>query len=716
MSNPTNLQQIELIGSTVAVRKDFLLNNGIKPSTLNRAVERQEGLNISPKNQTWLLDIAKLTNYMRKQLAQGLGCAAGQIEAVLRRQVQDRAKLANMEVMKRQAHLRSNLKRLVSPSPESMLFFRESGFNDLQVNDLAMTEAWARFLVGVDNTTAKALGFKNRKALYEQAASDMLSEGFHNWKVSNYRKFNDKLNPWKDWRKAHVANHEYEDRFLETARRSLISNQGKSKTATRFNETQKNWVLGFYLQNNGGPKMTYDAYLVQCGIEGWHPVGISTVKKYLNCPELQPVIAKYKFGTQDYKQAYEPHVRRAKPNPNVVWSMDGQSTDLLCRVRRKVEGKVKWVEAQLVLFAIADVATGAILGWWISQRENRWMVRQAMKRALQVTGNRLPLEIQTDNGSAIRESENQKIWEATGATMRWKPKPQRGSNEGYDGSIIESLWMDMNRLYRELPNWTGGNVDAKDRYWKANTERLSAEVDAKRIPTEKEMRTIIDELVIIHNSKEWKDGKSRLAHFQEGIDERCPVVDDFKAVQMFDAATMVRPKQGHITFTVDHEEQVYVVPDWNQWYHLSHEKVRVRYDLSAMDEVRVWRVHDTDDESQDEYLFTAESLERSAYAYADQDAEERRKLAKQQAAKKAMRQRVEEQKEALDDALLDDFGLKVPFVSREQKYKDALQSKEAQYLRQRLCMDHGEAGIPGDEEVSVIDNDRERRVIGKATL
>ncbi|MFV0505783.1 MAG: hypothetical protein ACK5L5_03595, partial [Bacteroidales bacterium] len=265
---------------------------------------------------------------------------------------------------------------------------------------------------------------------------------------------------------------------------------------------------------------------------------VSTIKAYLNRPEIKKIWHYPRHGVHATDNVIQPLINRYTPSfADALWTIDGTTMQLYYRdLTTDKNGKEKWVlRSNLYSYFVADAYSGAILGSSIALGETAEVVEYALRDALARHGYR-PYQLQYDNSSANQATAIHNAM-SNMTEVHFATKPYAGRSK-YIESIIGHF---QQRVLRKNENFKGGNVTVKSLNSKANPELIQKLTkNIMELPTLEEVKQqFYDGIDEYNNRSSERDsygrfvGASKLEKYQTSTHEKRQKVNCFQQFSLF---------------------------------------------------------------------------------------------------------------------------------------------------------------------------------------
>lgn len=435
----------------------------------------------------------------------------------------------------------------------------------------------------------KALGGGVPKDLWHKALdlSESYREDYNHTLPDALRGFRDKMNAFK--RDGYVA---------------LISGKDGNENTLKITDEAGDQIIA--LKRCKVPVYTnsqlFAKYNEIAKDKGWKPLkSISSLVSFLERPEVKRRWYDAVHGELAAHQKYTRKHKTALPSlRDALWYADGTKLNLYYKAYDD-NGKLQVCTIQV--YEVMDAFSEAMLGYFISDRENFNAQYNAFRMAIQTAGHR-PFEIVVDNQGGHKREEAQELFERICHVFRFTA-PYSGQSK-----TIESTF---GRFQAEIlhQDWrfTGQNITAKRETSRPNLEFIAAN---------KENLYTLDELKIAYakareawnSAKHPATGVARFEMYQNSVNPETPEVDQLDMIEMFWLTTQ-KPSTftaSGITIEIDKKKYTYEVLNIDKMPDLEFRKKHtfrqffVMYDPLDMTQVRLY----TKETNGMRYIATAE--------------------------------------------------------------------------------------------------------------
>ena len=301
-------------------------------------------------------------------------------------------------------------------------------------------------------------------------------------------------------------------------------------------------------------------------------------------------------GEKAFSDRAAPYINRLydELKPNDYWIADNHTLDIISQYD---DGSGTH---RLSLTAFIDARSGVMVGWNLTDNPNSQSTVLALRKAILRFG--IPKKVYFDNGSEFlthdlagrghRTKKNADlinnpppVFQRLGMIMtnaivrNAKAKPIERTFSTFKGSVS-----------RMFETYCGGNVTERP-------EQLKYILKAGKIPTDSELREVIDDLIDgIYNVGEYGGkvasdrGKKRIDVWNEHITEiRKPINEDDLNLMLLRSARPQTVKRNGVCLNIAGEKLEYW--DENTWKMLG-EKVYIRYNPEELNNVRIYNADD----------------------------------------------------------------------------------------------------------------------------
>jgi hypothetical protein len=397
---------------------------------------------------------------------------------------------------------------------QALNYFKANPNTYPHATELAQQSSWLLWLASVKPSYAKSLGFSSVDDLYNEALKQIDELNWKRWKISGLQTLRRKMRPFIALYKKPL-NGEYTEAQWQQAIDSLVHKGFGNANREKLGEEQEACI--FTLYSNGDAKLTetqvHAMYLsiasrkISAG-EWDHNsiISLSTVKNFLNRPDIKQAYWKLRHGKQAYRASFEIITHRKPASiANGLWVIDGTPWH-----RYYMENGKAY--ARLNVYVILDAHSWCVVGFFVSEHENSNAVIRALRSACELSGY-LPHQIQYDNSSANLSYHAQACMHAIAKHCT----PTMVGNAR--AKVIEPFFKHFNsQVLRFRPGFTHSPVMSNTLNGKPNPDALQKAVKSEGIATSRAQ--VIRELhedFAIWNHKPFKGSKSPLEKYKESI-------------------------------------------------------------------------------------------------------------------------------------------------------------------------------------------------------
>lgn len=362
----------------------------------------------------------------------------------------------------------------------------------------------------------------------------------------------------------------------------IIANKKSDKRpeTTKINDFHKGLILFFVgHEKKYSYRLCVDLVNHHCLEEKQPTLSESYIKKIMTEDNhFRTLVYSLRNGTKYLNENILPHAKRHPVEfPANLWMIDGTPIQFFCK---DAKGKI----IRLTLFVILDAFSRKIVGFDIALNEDKFMVMNALKRAVKDEGH-LPKEILSDNFSANKTEEIKAIkeqMEKMGTNWRLAKvgNPQDKTQVERFFGVFQS---EECSLYDD---YIGEGITSK-RDNRPNVEFLSN--SNKKLLTVSEMKSRIITMVAKYNEREKRERKSPLALYKLPKPKAIEM-DSFKIALMFWTRTKHTIKQGMVKITVNKIEHSFEIYEHKLKAELQNQTVYVRYDAQNLDSIMLFNL------------------------------------------------------------------------------------------------------------------------------
>lgn len=294
-------------------------------------------------------------------------------------------------------------------------------------------------------------------------------------------------------------------------------------------------------------------YNLKAEEKGWKPLSSrSTIKKYLDRPEVQPKWYGAVYGELAAKQKFDrKHITAMPTMRDALWYGDGTKINLYYRGRNR---KGQPAMCTISVYEVIDAYSEMFLGYCISPVENFEAQRKAFRMAVERAGCR-PYEIVTDNQGGQNKKEAKLFMSKICHISR---KAQ--SHNPQSKSIEQVFGRFQMQVLKEKWFCTGQNITATSKDSRPNMEFIEANND--KLYTFEEMCEVYAEC-----RERWNDmphprtGKSRRETYYASQNPQAPALSEYSYMDMFWEQTEATFTSSGIKIQIDNLPYVYEVFD-----------------------------------------------------------------------------------------------------------------------------------------------------------
>lgn len=305
----------------------------------------------------------------------------------------------------------------------------------------------------------------------------------------------------------------------------------------------------------------------------------SWVNWYCGQPEVQNRLAEFRYGLKKYNDTVATFLPRIKPeHPGTIWQMDGTPIQFH---HMNTQGK----QARLYLFFVMDVCTGKIVGFSLTQSEDRFAILEALKAAVNLNGH-LPAQLIFDNSSALKAEESKavllklnKLGVVTQFTKVGNPQ-EKGNVE----RLVSTLQTGFQNL---IDGYIGQGITSRRKDARANPDFIQ-KVYTSGLPNEAEMKFRIIELIDFYNITGTEKNPKPTEHYRLKDKPHVKPVDSIQYSLLFWNEKTVKVSRSMIRFTIKKQEQLFEIYDHEHKNSLNGRSVKVKYDEADLSVIHLF--------------------------------------------------------------------------------------------------------------------------------
>lgn len=391
----------------------------------------------------------------------------------------------------------------------------------------------------------------------------------------------------------HINNIAVFRRKLKEIRTELINGRCPSKVIghlkklprpeqEKFNDFHKALILHYVShEKKYSYRLCTDLINHHCIEEGQLIMSESYIKTLMATDnEFRTLVYSRRNGTKFLNENILPHASRHPVEfPANLWMIDGTPIQFFCKDAR---GRA----IRLNLFVVLDAFSRKIVGFDISFSEDKFMVMNALKMAVQYEGH-LPKEILSDNFSANKTDEIIAIKEQMiKLGVNWRlakvGNPQDKTHVERFFGVFQS---EECVLYDD---YIGEGIQSK-RDNRPNTEFLAKMT--KKLLTIDQMKVRIVTMIAKYNERAKRSRKAPLELYKLPK-PKAVEMDGFKTALMFWNRTKHTIKQGVVKITVNKTVHCFEIKSHKQKMQLQGKQVYVRYDENDLESIMLFDIKD----------------------------------------------------------------------------------------------------------------------------
>lgn len=309
--------------------------------------------------------------------------------------------------------------------------------------------------------------------------------------------------------------------------------------------------------------------------ESWVKHLVQTDKKF------KSIVEAYRYGKKQFNDSMATYVpRQVSPYPANLWMIDGTPVQFWCWN----ENRTKLIH--LYLFTVIDVCTRKIVGFDIAFSEDRFIVANTLKMAIELKGH-LPSEIVSDNFSANKTEEIKDLkaqMEQMG--MIWRNSTVgNAQDKAYAERFIGTFQSVENALYDD---YLGEGITSKRKNAQPDKGFLAEVARKKGYAGLNEMRTRIAQMICKYNERAIGNRKAPLAIYKELPKPNAIALDPFSIALLFWKKTPATIRRSMVTIHVKKQKYHYEIKDHALKLELHQEKITIRYDEKDLSRIMLF--------------------------------------------------------------------------------------------------------------------------------
>lgn len=372
--------------------------------------------------------------------------------------------------------------------------------------------SWLIAIASAKPSQCKSLGFSSKEEFYLRSITLMNEQASERnwspWKLNTVAELVKRLTPFKKYLKGELT--------LAEACGDRISKKVGNSNASKIGLDQQALMVQLYSDANSKPNfeqvwMIYTRKaneMIKLG--NWNAdslISPSTVRAFLTKPAISQLWYEARHGYQEYRNVFDPVVQRERPSfANALWVIDGTPSHIY--FQHGEHGRY----FRFNIFPVLDAHSWAVLGFWLSEREDTDAVLGALRSACMVTGN-LPHQILFDNSSAIQS------YRAQDAIEKISVVSFAATAGNARSKIIENFFHLFNQdVQKYRPGYTANPFAARlDN--RPNREALARLVKSNElVSAERALQQAIEDLTIWNNTpRKFLGGKSPIASYRDSV-------------------------------------------------------------------------------------------------------------------------------------------------------------------------------------------------------
>lgn len=350
---------------------------------------------------------------------------------------------------------------------DGLIFQKEKLYSTAQVGDLVKAAGWLRYLSGDEFWKSHDLGGKTRA--YSYVAELIGGLNLYGFKISNGRSLERKVRDWTAMGLNCLISEKFGTKnavkpLLNTTLLGGPDNGEFNLSKVDIQELALDRLIYLYGDpRNGSIQMVTNLYNCEAKVKGFPTYTCARVWQMLRACKIEWQASRE--GVNAVRAKREVIIKRKRAErPNVMWSLDGTTIQLLGIDENGKVAKVGyWV-------MVVDAATDCIIGYAFGKTETTNIVLKALRMAVS-RANRLPDWLQYDGAKANLSSEVQDLIKGM-EVKGLRAQPYNGKSK-YVERIIGKVEQTFMRL---MPNFVGGNITTKKQSSKGNIDFLNKQL------------------------------------------------------------------------------------------------------------------------------------------------------------------------------------------------------------------------------------------------
>lgn len=327
-------------------------------------------------------------------------------------------------------------------------------------------------------------------------------------------------------------------------------------------------------------EMIHKMVSIECGQNKVIPVSLTTIKTYLNKPEIKNRLSYFR-NPQHYNRTVAPITRRhnIKQSADLYYG-DGSPLQIFCWNKTQTE------RIRLNLFAVMDVASGKIVGMDLAESEDRFNVLAALKMAFDLE-KIAPFEYKYDNASATKTEEYTALKDAMVLrgclfTPTKKANPQEKSQ-------IERFFNTFQTKYqRMIDGFIGEGIKSKRDNGRISADFLKKVQHKDNLYTYESACKIVAQLIGIYNADARRNKLSPNAMFAQSEKTRANKLDATDIALLFWKHKTIKVSKSEIVTTIRHNDYIFDVFNHETALKLAGNQVKMYYDENDLSNVHLF--------------------------------------------------------------------------------------------------------------------------------
>lgn len=387
--------------------------------------------------------------------------------------------------------------------------------------------------------------------------------------------------------------------FADKGFHAVISAKWCNANAEKPDNAAEAWLCDQYASASMTIEMLFEMYNDEAPKRGWKQIkSLTTLRDRLNKPYNMRRWMPERQGQSAANNKLLPQIKtRGASAPHELWISDG--TGLNYQLQNS---------NQLIMYAIIDAYSEAIMGWTVSEGEGHETIVKAARMALNATGRR-PLDWRYDNGSGNRKAETQAFFTAAAVGHH------AAAVKNAKGKSIEQVFGCFQRkVQRARWFWNGQNRTAKDENSHQNMDFLAE--NRTHLPLKSDVMAIVAEDVAKWNAMPHpKTGRPRSEMLNDTTAAPEFTLEDRISAFWLTTDKTIRYRNSGLTMQIGGHKRHYEVmsgglPDMDFYREHLNADVRVKYDPDDLSVVMLYT-----ERADGSLQFIAEAREKTAYSY-----------------------------------------------------------------------------------------------------